>query len=159
MQQLKTITLFIFAVALSINANSQTYTGKQKDIQQILKNIDAFSQAYMNGEAETMANAYTSDGKIFPGRADIIGGTKDLKSFWTLSEGVKVLYHKIRPVEINIVKRTAYDFGYYEGKTQRADGSTSSFKGKYVIVWKKVEKDWKIYLDIWNGMPEEKEGE
>ena len=157
MQQLKKITLFLFALSLSISANSQSYTGKQKDIQQILKNIDAFSQAYMNGDAETIANAYTTDGKIFPNRTDIISGTNDLKKYWTLSEGVKVLHHKITPLEINVVKKTAYDYGYYEGETQRPDGSTVKWKGKYVIVWKKLGKEWKIYLDAWNSLPEVKE--
>jgi len=151
------LILLLFTLSLSINANSQSYTGKQKDIQQILKNIDAFSQAYMNGEAETIANAYTTDGKIFPNRTDIISGTEDLKKYWTTSEGYKVLHHKITPVEINIVKKTAYDFGYYEGKTQRPDGSVSAWKGKYVIVWKKVGKEWKIYLDAWNSLPEVKD--
>jgi ketosteroid isomerase-like protein len=154
MQQLKKIALLIFALILSLNANSQSYTGKQKDIQQILKNIEAFSQAYMNGEAETIANAYTTDGKIFPNRREIIEGTKDLQGYWTLPENIKVLHHKITPLEINIVKKTAYDYGYYEGKTQLADGSVSEWKGKYVIVWKKVGKEWKIYLDAWNSLPE-----
>ena len=158
MQQLKRITVLILALTLSINANSQTYIGKQKDIQQILKNIDAFSQAYMNGEATTMANAYTTDGKIFPNNTDIIGGTKDLEGYWTLPDGMKILHHKITPLEINIVKKTAYDHGYYEGETQRADGSTVKWKGKYVIVWKKVGKEWKMYLDIWNSMPSPKKG-
>ena len=40
--------------------------------------------------------------------------------------------------------------GYYEGKTQRKDGSEISWKGKYVIVWKKEKGDWKIHLDAWN---------
>ena len=157
MQQLKKLSLSLFALAFSLNANSQSYTGKQKDIQQILTNIDAFSQAYMNSDAETIANAYTTDGKIFPNRMDIIAGTEDLKKYWTVSDEVKVLHHKITPLEIKIVKKTAYDYGYYEGKTQRADGSVSAWKGKYVIVWKKVGKEWKIYLDAWNSLPEVKE--
>jgi len=28
----------------------------------------------------------------------------------------------------------------------------SSWKGKYVIVWKKVDSKWKMHLDIWNSV-------
>jgi len=55
-------------------------------------------------------------------------------------------------MEITIIKKTAYDYGYYEGETIMKDGSSSKWKGKYMIIWKKVGKDWKIYLDIWNSI-------
>jgi ketosteroid isomerase-like protein len=99
-----------------------------------------------------MVAAYTIDGKIFPNRREIMGGSKDLLQYWTLPEGIKILKHKITPVEITIVKKTAYDHGYYERETLTAEGKKISWKGKYVIVWKKVGKDWKMYLDIWNGI-------
>jgi len=150
MNQFKKIAILTITLFASINAFAQTYEGKPKDIQQILKNIDLFSQYFMNGEADKMAACYTDNGKIFPDGRKIIGGTNELHQFWTLSEGTKILHHKITPVEIKIVKKTAYDYGYYEGETLNADGEKSAWKGKYVIVWKKIGKDWKMYLDIWN---------
>lgn len=128
----------------------QKYEGKEKDIQKILKNVAAFSQHYMNGDNEKIAACYTEDGKIFPGGSDIIEGREKLDKWWETPEDVKILKHKITPVEIKIIKKTAYDYGYYEGETLQANGEKSSWKGKYVIIWKKVGKDWKIYLDIWN---------
>jgi ketosteroid isomerase-like protein len=41
-----------------------------------------------------------------------------------------------------------------KGKTQQADGSEVSWRGKYVIVWHKRQGEWKIYLDIWNRVKE-----
>jgi ketosteroid isomerase-like protein len=40
--------------------------------------------------------------------------------------------------------------GYYEGKSLKQDGEEISWKGKYLIVWKKEANDWKMYMDIWN---------
>jgi len=151
MQILKSILIPFFVLILSSNLSAQTYIGKEKDIQQILKNIANFSQFYMNGEHQKLADCYTTDGKIFPNNRDIMEGTKTLDQYWTVPEDVKVLHHKVTPSEIRIVKKTAYDYGYYEGKTQAPDGTVSSWGGKYVIVWKKVGKEWKIYLDIWNN--------
>lgn len=94
--------------------------------------------------------AYTDDAKIFPNNMDIIEGRDAIITYWTLPEGVETIYHKITPEEIKILGNEAYDYGYYEGKTKRADGSELKWKGKYVIIWKKINEEWKIYLDIWN---------
>ena len=143
--------IFFFAFVLPFSANAQKYSGDQKEIDQILKNIDQFSQAYMNQDYETLAAAYTVDGKILPPGTDIIEGQKAIKERWILPEGVEILHHKISPEEINIIGDHAYDVGYYEGSSRRPDGEVSEFAGKYVIVWKKVNDEWKIYLDIWNN--------
>jgi ketosteroid isomerase-like protein len=145
------LLIFCFALFLTgINAYSQTYSGKQKHIDQILENIGLFSRYYMEGDVQSLVNAYTDDGKIFPGNLPIIEGMSGLEEYWTIPEGVKIVHHKIKPEEIKVIKKYAYDYGYYEGATLSADGKKSTWQGKYVIVWKKVGKDWKIYLDIWN---------
>ncbi|MFK7971417.1 MAG: DUF4440 domain-containing protein [Bacteroidia bacterium] len=129
---------------------SQEYHGKQKDIDQILKNTRLFSHYYVNHKTDSLVACYTEDGKILPGGSDIMEGSTALYKWWDYPENVKILHHKVTPSEIRIVKGYAYDYGYYEGETLNDDGTTSAWKGKYVIVWKKVGKDWKIYLDIWN---------
>jgi ketosteroid isomerase-like protein len=32
-----------------------------------------------------------------------------------------------------------------------SDGSESAWQGKNVMIWKKVDEEWKMYLDIWNS--------
>lgn len=124
------------------------------DINTIEKNITAFSKAVMEGNHEAIANLYTSDGKIFPNNRKILSGKDELKTYWTLPEGVKITHHKVTPTEIKIENNSAYDFGYYEGKTLSKDNKESSWQGKYVIIWKKINNEWKIYLDIWNSVKE-----
>ncbi|WP_299521597.1 nuclear transport factor 2 family protein [Winogradskyella sp.] len=131
-----------------IDCKRATLTDSDLDI--IKKNTKAFSKAYMDGDIETLVNLYTDDGKIFPNNRMILSGKKDLKQYWILPNGVKTLYHKVTPEEIHIENDIAYDYGYYEGKTLTKDKKESSWKGKYVIIWKRVGDDWKIYLDIWN---------
>lgn len=143
------ITLLLLSFA---SAPAQSYTGDRAEIDTILQNIESFSRFYMNKEYEKLAGAYTVDGKILPPGTDIIEGREAIQRRWTLPEGVNVLHHEINPAEIKIVGDYAYDVGYYEGRTERPDGNVYPFKGKYVIVWKKVEGDWKIYLDIWNDI-------
>jgi len=150
---IKALIIF-FTILISTNAYAQNYYGKKKEIDKILKNVENFSQYYMNGEYRKLAECYTQDGKIFPGNEDIIEGIEDIENKWILPNDVKTTKHKVTPSEIRIVKNYAYDYGYYEGETLLADGKTSAWKGKYVIVWRKVGKNWKIYLDIWNPIKE-----
>lgn len=139
---------------ISISLTAQHYTGNKEDIDKILLNVKAFSVHVMNADTKAIGMAYTANAKIFPNNRDIITGREAIIGYWTLPEGLSTKYHKITPEEINVLGDEAYDYGYYEGTTLRADGSQSSWKGKYVIIWKKVNGEWKIYLDIWNAIRE-----
>lgn len=123
-----------------------------EDKERILKNSAAFSQAYMNKDAEAIANFYSEDAKIFPSNSVIISGRAAIKKRWGFVKGLSDPYHKVTPSEIKVFNNYAYDYGYYEGSSIGKDGKENPFKGKYVIVWKKIENDWKIYLDIWNRL-------
>lgn len=135
---------------LAGNNHAQKHSGNPKDIDIILTNIDLFSSYYINGQYKKLAECYTVDGKIFPDKTDIIEGTDQIEKRWILPKDVKILDHKITPLEIKIIDDHAYDYGYYEGSTLLANGNTVSWKGKYVIVWRKENNNWKIYLDSWN---------
>lgn len=129
-------------------------TKTNSDIEIIHKNIVDFSKAVMLGDHDAVTKMYTNNGKIFPNNRKILSGKDSIKTYWTLPEGVKISHHKVTPAEIKIENDIAYDYGYYEGKTQSMDNNESSWQGKYVIIWKKIDKDWKIYLDIWNNVAE-----
>ena len=142
--------VIVFSFIFLENNLAQKFTGDSIHIKSILDNINEFSAAYMAEDYTAIANAYTPDGKIFPGNSDIISGQEAIKQRWTLPSGFDVMHHEIMPIEITIIEDHAYDFGYYEGKTKAPDGKISTFRGKHVIVWKNTDNGWKIYLDIWN---------
>ncbi|MFK7748711.1 MAG: DUF4440 domain-containing protein [Kordia sp.] len=148
----KIIFTFVFVTFFVQFGVSQTYSGDQQDIDQILQNVKNFSSYVNTSNYEMIAASYTKDAKIFPQSGDIIVGVANIQKYWQLPEGVQTMNHKITPVEITVVDDTAYDHGYYEGTTVRSNGEKSSWKGKYVIVWKRVGADWKMYLDIWNSI-------
>ena len=141
--------LSFFFLLFVLHVQSQNLIGDEDEMNSILTNIENFSQLVMNGDYRGIGEAYTEDAKIFPSNKEIITGREAIAAYWELPEGTRISYHKIFPEEIKIIGDEAYDFGYYEGKTLR-DGKESRWRGKYVIVWKKVDGQWKIYLDIWN---------
>lgn len=131
---------------------SQNYQGNPKEIKQILENAKSFSSYVVAGDYERIVESYTEDAKIFPNNRKILEGKAAILEYWTLPEGVQTTYHKLMPSEIKIIGQEAYDYGYYEGKTKRANGTESSWKGKYVVIWRKEAGNWKMYLDIWNAV-------
>lgn len=122
------------------------------DIELIKEISKQFSQSYINADYDKLANTYTLDAKIFPDKTAIIAGREAIKKRWILPEGVSVIRHVATPDEIKILGDHAYDYGYYEVETKRADGSSVTGKGKYVILWRKENNTWKIHLDIWNSV-------
>lgn len=151
---MKHILLLIIMALFLQKSFSQTYTGDQKEIEAILQNVSNFSAYLLKGEYDKVVASYTTDGKIFPNNLDIIEGAEGLLDYWKPSGENRLIAHKITPTEIKIIGDEAYDYGYYQGTTRLKDGKEISWKGKYVIVWKKIGNDWKIYLDIWNNIRE-----
>lgn len=133
-----------------IDCTKKTVPGIEVEEQTLRTAMKEFSKAYIAGDYETIADAYTADGKIFPNNASIIEGREAIKKRWMLPEGASILDHELQPEEINILGDYAFDYGYYKGITKTKEGKEVDFKGKYVVVWKKIDADWKMYLDIWN---------
>lgn len=125
----------------------------QDDLSKINANITAFSAALMAGDTLAVNNAYTSDGKILPNGSPILAD-ESLREYWNkgIRNGQIYFNHKVTPSEIKIIGDHAYDYGYYEGESGKGD-KRSKWKGKYIIIWRKLGTDWKIYLDIWNSVP------
>ena len=137
---------------LTLISTLSCYAYGQGDEGLILAQAKKFSEHLMKGEREMVVKMYTADAKIFPTNREILEGA-ELMEYWNPSNPGpwKTTYHKITPVELKVWGDEAYDYGYYEGTS--SDGtSQSNWKGKYVIIWRKVEGEWKIYLDIWNGI-------
>ena len=109
----------------------------------------------MDGNLDAIVDSYTVDGKIFPNKTLVLEGDQALRGYWELPEGVSIIHHELKPTEVMILGDHAYDYGYYQGKTKQRDGSIGEWKGKYVGVWKKVNNDWKMYLDIWNSVEQD----
>ncbi|NND93675.1 MAG: nuclear transport factor 2 family protein [Flavobacteriales bacterium] len=147
MKQLVLVSFFIF---LTWSTFAQKYSGDQSDIDAIIRQSDAWSEYYVEGDVRKLAELYSIDGKIMPNNSEIISGRDAIAEKFQPKEGIIALQHKVSPEEITVLGHMAYDYGYYEGVTRDERNIESPFKGKYVIIWKKIEGEWYIYLDIWN---------
>ncbi|MGB0840511.1 MAG: YybH family protein [Chitinophagales bacterium] len=129
-----------------------------QEIQKILKVSQRFSAAYMKQDIKEVAACYTFDAVLFPTKEHVIEGLDSIKKFWTIPDTSRVLDHRLLSTHIEISDNMASDYGSYVGRIQINDSITEPFRGKYVIVWRKNSAGkWKMYLDIWNPLPQEDE--
>ena len=121
----------------------------------IVAAANAFSAAYMRGDADSMAALYTEDAAIFPDGSPAIVGRKPIRRYWTLAPNRRITHHALMPDRIEIVGDVAHDYGRFRIAGE-ADGTPwgPSF-GKYVVVWRRgTDGQWRMYLDMWNRGPQ-----
>jgi len=120
----------------------------------ILAAEKVFVAAYNRHDAPALASLYTRDGEIMPPNSGVVKGARKLqalfKSFWDAGDTVM----KLDTVEAKGFGDTAYEVGKY---TLSGDSGKVNDRGKYIVIWRKVGGQWKLYRDIFNtNMPEKK---
>ncbi len=128
---------------------------EQEALAAISEQAARFSAAYVNGDIEELVSIYTEDGMAAPGNRDFIVGHEPMLAYWTLPAGVKVLHHKTTAEKLVVDGDHAYDWGYYEGQTERDGQALPPFSGKYLIVWERGDDGvWRMAADMWNSLPQ-----
>ena len=147
---IKTILLGVLSIA--ILGCSGPSPNEESDKINIMAAAKAFSQAYVDGDLETQMEFYTKDAVILPGARNMIEGIDAVTKYWDIPKDIKVLSHKSTSTRLEIEGNMASDYGYYEGQSVR-NNDTTSFRGQYVIVWKKGnDGKWRMAIDMWSAL-------
>lgn len=147
--------LLLAPAALAQSADLVT-SGDADDVEAILEQSRAFSEAYIRGDIDALVNVYAEDGIAASGGRDFVRGHEALREFWALPEGRDVTHHAATPVELHVEGDLAYDWGYYEGAVTQDGEARPPFRGKYLIVWHRdADGVWRMAHDMWNSLPSE----
>jgi ketosteroid isomerase-like protein len=134
--------------AISSDASASDITAATEDIRNQGK---AFEVQFERGDSAAVASHYASDAMLMPPNSDPI--KKDgIAAFWGAARRMaKAL--KMNITDVSGSGDVMYETGTYE---MTGDNNAVIDKGKYVVVWKKENGNWKIARDIWNAtmMPE-----
>ena len=113
-----------------------------------------FATGAAKGDAALIASAYTADAEAFPPNADVVKGRAAIEKLWksVLDSGISAM--ELATTEVESQGPLAYEVGTYVMKTK--DGKVAD-RGKYCVVWKKVNGQWLLHSDIWStNLPEAK---
>ncbi len=143
----KAIPIFLVLLSCAILINTATADDFKDAVQAAAKD---FSAAVKAKDDAKLAAMYAEDAMALPPNSDLIKGRAAIQTFWKgfMDAGMNLT------LEI-VDTETEDDFGVEVGKFTVTDPSGKTVDhGKYVVVWKEVNGDWKLYRDIWNtSMP------
>lgn len=121
------------------------------DEEQIQKAAENFSAAYVRGDYKTMLTHYVDDAVLMPPGQDMIYGKEAIYKFWTRDTAYHQVFHKTKSDKLEIKGTVAFDNGYWYSESVYNGKSRPLASGKYLIIWRKENGEWKMYHDIWNN--------
>jgi ketosteroid isomerase-like protein len=106
-----------------------------------------FAAAFTKGDAAGVAATYSPDANAFPPNAAILKGRAAIQKMWqdVIDSGIASI--SLGSTEVESAGNIAYESGTYEMKMK--DGKVAD-RGKYCVVWKKVNGQWMLHRDIWS---------
>lgn len=116
--------------------------------QEIRRADDDFETSFARGDAAGMASLYTGDGMLLPTGSDFITGTQAIQQYWQGAMDMGVKQAKLDIVEVEQQGDTATEVGKY---TLRGEGGQVIDQGKYIVLWRQQNGQWKLHRDIWNS--------
>ena len=141
--------LTVLSLCLSVGSAVAQPQGKVRTA--IEAGEQQFAAAFSRGDSAAMAALYTPNGQLFPAHSDIVSGRQAIEQFWqgVLKSGAKGAM--VTTLEVDGQGNTAYEVGKY---TLVGDGGKVLDTGKYVVVWKRHQGQWRLHRDIWTtNMP------
>ncbi len=107
---------------------------------------EKFMATFDRGDPAGMAALYTDNGQLLPANSDFITGKQAIQDFWQGVMDMGVKKAKLEPIEVEGHSDTAYEVGKY---TLQGEGGQVLDTGKYMVIWKQEEGQWKLHRDIW----------
>jgi uncharacterized protein (TIGR02246 family) len=106
-----------------------------------------FSAAFAKKDAAQLASMYSSNAMALPPNGDIARGREAIQQLWdgAIKSGVAELI--LTTAEVEAHGDTAHEVGTY---LMRSPGGKQADHGKYIVVWKREQGQWKLHRDIWN---------
>jgi ketosteroid isomerase-like protein len=103
---------------------------------------------FVSGDARAVASFYTEDAILMPTGSEPLQGTASIADLWgaVLSMGIKEV--KLETREVDAQGATAIEMGQY---TLRGGTGDVMDRGKYIVIWKLIQGEWKLHRDIWNS--------
>ena len=136
--------------AAEVNSTAAVDTGA--DELAIRGHVDHWLQLVKAKDAAGIAELYAEDGAVMPPNAPIGKGRAAIQQTWASMMRTPGFGLTFTPEQIVVSSSgdMALDRGTYS-LTFAPDGTTQTDTGKYVVVWRKIGREWKVAADIFNS--------
>jgi uncharacterized protein (TIGR02246 family) len=133
-----------------VNSTAALDTGA--DEQAIRGQVDHWLQLVKARDAAGIAALYAEDGAVMPPNGPIGKGHAAIQQTWASMMGTPGFDLTFVPEQIIVSSSgdMALDRGTYK-LAVAPNGTAQTDSGKYVVVWRKVDGEWKAAADIFNS--------
>ncbi len=143
------LVLMIFTLGLFLTNCTSPTAAEPTDVSAEIQALNnEFRAAFKSGDAAAVAARYTEDGKLYPPNSDMMSGQAAIEAYWqgAMDAG-------LTDAELTTLNASAYgDIAIESGKADIIAGNGQLVdKAKFMVVWKKVDGQWKMHEDIWNS--------
>jgi len=110
--------------------------------------VNARFESFIAGQQwDSLASIYTEDAVLMPQGAPMERDPAGIREGFMQMGDMGVTAIDLETQEVEVEGDMAYEIGHY---TLRGGGAELD-RGKYLVVWKNVDGDWKIHRDIFNS--------
>jgi uncharacterized protein (TIGR02246 family) len=147
MRRMLLVTILIAAFASLAQGQSSSASARKA----IEANLKSFVIAFNKGDAAGVAANYATNAKLLPPNGAIVEGRQNIQTFWQggIDAGLKIW--SLTTVDVTPAGNLAIETGKYVTTVPAAGDTTTSDEGKYVVVWQRQGRGWKIIRDIFNS--------
>lgn len=107
-----------------------------------------FIDLFRSGNAEGLASFYTDDAQLMVPGAPAMSGTDNIVAYWQGAIDAGINNVKLETTDVSGCGNEVIEYGKY---TIFAGDNFAVDNGKYIVIWKKVGKEFKIFRDIPNS--------
>jgi len=120
-------------------------TTVQEAIQDVSRKFEEFLS---RGDAAGVARCYAQDALIMPPNQDLIHGQAGIEGFWRgiITAGVKAI--RLESQKVEQYGEVMAEIGRF---TVLIEENQVIDEGKYLVLWKQENGEWKLFRDIWNS--------
>jgi len=140
------LVMMIVAVSISMGQAKGTKASGSNIRTVIEAASKGFAEALSTGEAAKIADMYADDARVMPPNGPMVTEKQMIQAFWQgfIDSGAKLSLSTSAVEEQGSV---AIEVGTYE--LTSPDNKRDA--GKFVVVWRRHKKGWKLAVDIWNS--------
>jgi ketosteroid isomerase-like protein len=108
-----------------------------------------FADAFKRRDFKAVGSMYAEDAVMLPPGAETIVGQSSIQLFWGRNPRIEEI--RFEPTSVKpLGADAARDTGSFVMRVRGAGQMVKDIVGKYVMVWQKVDGEWKIETSIWN---------
>jgi uncharacterized protein (TIGR02246 family) len=143
---------FLFACSANGGADKAAADSAAAHEQAIRKTNEQWLALIRDHDAAAVSNLYTADGAMMAPGAPIAQGQPALEKAWSGLMQMPGFGLTFEADQILVASGgdMALDRGTYRLSLDGPDGATKDI-GKYVVVWRNVDGQWKVAADIFNS--------